>query len=79
MSPRESFLADCAEVWDQSDVRPVFIFGEPRAKLGFFAGPMTTHMRGDWFCLHLGHADAASVAELVETLRLQDQGQSRCH
>ncbi len=79
MSPRDRFLADCADVWDESGSRAVFAFGEPGAKVGLFAGPMTTHMRGHWFCLHLGHADAVSVAELVAELSSQDKGRSECH
>lgn len=69
MTPREQFLADCAQVWDDSDNRAVFVFGEPGAKVGLFAGPMTTHMRGHWFCLHLGHVDAAALDQLLADLR----------
>lgn len=69
MTSRERFLADCAQVWDESDDRAVFVFGEPGSQVGLFAGPMTTHMVGAWFCLHVGHADREALSQLVEQLR----------
>jgi len=68
MTPRDQFLADCAEVWDRSDRQPVFVFGEPGAMVGLFNGPMTTHMVGRWACFHVGHVDRDALAELVDTL-----------
>lgn len=78
MNPRERFLADCAELWDETDSRPVFIFGQPGSDIALFAGPMTTQTVGEWVCFRFGHADAAELRQL-DQLSLQDHGGAQCH
>lgn len=73
MTSREQYLADCAALWDESDNRPCFIFGQPRSQVGLFAGAMATHTIGDWLCIHLGDgADVRQLHQLIE--RLQASG-----
>lgn len=78
MTLREQFLADCAELWDETDNRPCFIFGQPGTQVGLFAGAMTMHTIDGWVCFNFGlDADVKQMRRLID--RLSVTGDSRAH